>query len=88
MTKTINAEIELYRLHDAIVHVFYHDNVDTSNLDDSKLEKAFNELPYHVQSIAIQWGGGDTVFGDEAYRYIQENKQTFIDICELTTKGE
>ena len=78
MTKTINSEIELDRLHDVIVDVFYHDNVDTSNLDDSKLEKAFNELPDHIQSIAIQWGGGDTVFGDEAYQHIEKNKDLYL----------
>jgi len=73
MKKTINAEIDLSRLHDVIVGVFYHDNVDISDLNDSKLEKVFNELPDNVQAIAIQWGGDDTVFGDEAYVYIKEN---------------
>ena len=86
MKKNIEAEIELYRLHDAIVDVFYNDNVDTSNITEDHLEKTFNSLPEHVQYIAIQWGGGDTVFGDEAYRYIEKNKDMFKNICELTTR--
>ena len=87
MTKTITKEIDLCRLHDVIVDVFYDDNVDTSNLDEFKLEKVFNELPDDVQAIAIQWGGGDTVFGDEAYRHIEKNKELFKRLCELTTEG-
>ena len=59
---------------------------DTFSLTEYKFKKVFNNLPDHVQLIAIQWGGGDTVFGDEAYAYINKNKDRFKEICEFSDK--
>jgi hypothetical protein len=83
MKKTIEMEVELSRLHDCIVEVFYNDDdVDTSNLTEEILEKVFDKLPQDVQFTAYQWGGDDTEFGDAAFRHMKGGKEEFIKIIE------
>ena len=47
-----------------------------SKLDRKTLQQAYDSLPNHIKSIAIQWGMGDTVFRDEACKFLKKIKNT------------
>ena len=66
-------EVELGRFHDVLLEVF------DKSFTDAQLEKLFHLLPEHIKQIAYEWGGGDTVFGDESYVYIKNNKELFFE---------
>lgn len=52
----------------------FHDAVleaTSKSCTDAELLVIFSQLPIPVQAIAHQWGLSDTVFRDEAYRYLR-----------------
>lgn len=42
--------------------------------DNLQLTELFDELPEHIKGLAVQWGSNDTVFRDEVYRWVRDNK--------------
>lgn len=62
------ADIDLSRLHDVMVEI------DGKSRTEQELLLIFESLPQYIRNIAYQWGGGDTVFGDEAYVYLRDKK--------------
>ena len=55
-------------LHDVMV-----DTIENRVYSDDEVIECFYKLPPTIQDIAYSWGGNDTVFRDEAYRYIVKN---------------
>lgn len=65
-------KVELTHLHDIIFDITGND------LSVEQLVDKFLELPEKVKQIAFNWGGNDTVFRDEAFEFIQNNKILFL----------
>lgn len=42
--------------------------------NEDELKIIYNLLPHHIKSICEEWGMGDTVFRDNAYQFLKENK--------------
>ncbi len=59
---------DLDSLHDVV-----YEAIDKS-LSYEELEKIFNELPEHIQSLAVSWGMSDTVFRDNVYEHLKKKK--------------
>ena len=57
-------------LHDVMVDV-----LENRKYSDEEVLSCFASLPYNIQIIAHEWGGLDTVFCDEAYRFLQGQKR-------------
>ncbi len=62
-------KINLSGLHDVMVCV-----IENRKFSDTEVEKCFDSLPESIQFIAYQFGGSDTEFRDEAYKYLKSNK--------------
>jgi len=52
--------------HDVVVDIFSAEEEISMEI----LKALFQQLPEHIQHIALEWGLSDTVFRDEAYAYI------------------
>ena len=42
---------------------------------DEEIMNFFNELPDHIKGLAVQWGTSDTVFRDDMFVWLKENKK-------------
>ena len=67
VTKT--KTIDLSGLHDVMVDV-----LEDRRYTDDEVQKCFDSLPEDIQMTAFEWGSGDTVFGDEAYKFLKQQK--------------
>lgn len=56
------------RFHDAVLEV---SKVDLSIVQCFGL---FHRLPLRIRNIAFDYGFNDTVFGDEVYEYVRDNR--------------
>ena len=63
-------KVDLSRLHDVMVDV-----LENRKYSEAEVQECFNRLPKHIQYIAFEWGGTDTVFGDEAYEFLEKEKK-------------
>lgn len=75
--KRMKVQIELEQedfnaMHDVIFEV-----LDTQPTDE-QIQKVWNILPDHIQGDAIQWGASDSVFRDNMYVWIKENKDVVM----------
>ncbi len=61
--------MNLNGLHDVMV-----DAIEDREFSEKEVQDCFNSLPEHIKAIAFEWGGMDTVFCDEAYRFIVRRK--------------
>lgn len=52
---------------------FYLDDFPVSSNQDIMFE-LFNNLPNHIQSVAIAWGFNDTVFRDNVFEFLCKNQ--------------
>lgn len=43
---------------------------------NQQIQDIWDKLPDEIQGTAIQWGTSDTVFRDELYLWLRENKST------------
>ena len=73
--KKITVEREFDRndwagFHDAVL-----DATDKSP-NQQELIKIWKKLPIDIKLTAMEWGMGDTVFGDQVYTWIIENEKT------------
>lgn len=59
-------------LHDVIFSATY--NTTKLKLDQTGLEKLFNELPESIKEDAYHWGLSDSVIRDNIYEWYQQNK--------------
>jgi len=57
-----------FSLHDTIFEVTNKD------LTKEEVKELFIKLPVHISAVGVAWGLSDTVFNDEVYRYLEENK--------------
>lgn len=59
------------RMHDAVMEA----TVDTTKTDltITQCKKLFLMLPESVQEDAIEWGFSDTCFGDNVFKFVQDN---------------
>lgn len=62
-----------FSLHDTIFEVTDED------LTKEELKELFMKLPVHIAATGVAWGLADTVFNDEVYRYLEEQKTDVID---------
>jgi len=71
MIKEIILEREDFdSLHDIILEVL--DFKPT----DSECQKFWDLLPEHIQGDALQWGTSDSIFGNNAFVWLRDNKET------------
>lgn len=49
---------------------FYIDDLNINDEDQGFMLQVFNELPNHLQGLAVQWGFSDTVFRDDVFEYL------------------
>jgi hypothetical protein len=68
VTKT--KTIDLDGLHDVMVDV-----LEERRYTDEEVQKCFESLPEDIQMTAFEWGSGDTVFGDKAYKFLEQSKR-------------
>lgn len=66
---------DLDGLHDVILEVFDYDRP----LSDVEVIYYWNFLPKHIKMTALEWGGGDTVFRDNAYEWFEKNKHVKLE---------
>jgi two-component SAPR family response regulator len=55
-------------------------------LDTEQLKAIFEILPKHIKGIGIQWGLSDTVFRDEAYEWLEKNRELALKAIQCQTK--
>ena len=63
---------EWNHLHDVVLSVTY--STTKLKLDQTGLEKLFNELPENIKEDAYHWGLNDSVVRDSIYGWYQQNK--------------
>jgi hypothetical protein len=69
MIVTIQLEQEDFdAMHDVILEAL---DIELTN---AKIHVIWEELPEDIRGLAIQWGTSDTVFRDNLYEYLKNNK--------------
>jgi hypothetical protein len=69
MIVTIQLEQEDFNaMHDVIFEAL------GTKLTNAKIHVIWEELPEDIRGLAIQWGTSDTVFRDNLYEYLKNNK--------------
>ena len=71
LADTIFAGRDFMELHDVLADL----GGEYREYTKEECRAAFLRLPYHTQTIAVSWGLEDTVFRDEAYVYLRDNKE-------------
>ena len=59
---------DLNNMYDVIVEAL---NIEPT---DEQIIEFFYELPDHIKGLAVQWGTSDTVFRDDMFVWLKENK--------------
>ncbi len=59
------------RLYDVLMEVIAKRGEPERTFTDAELRIVFDSLPTHVRDIAHCWSISDTVFGDEAFLYLE-----------------
>lgn len=61
------------RLHDVLIELHHRrgDPEPFPNYTNAQLRIVFDSLPVHIRDIAHCWTISDTVFGDEAFTYLE-----------------
>lgn len=69
MIVTVTLEQEDFdAMHDVILEVF------DESPSQEQIQLIWNDLPEHIQGLAIQWGANDTVFRDNLYEFLKEKE--------------
>jgi hypothetical protein len=69
MKITVELELEDFNeMHDVIYEVL---GIKPTN---DQIQNVWDKLPEDIQGNAIQWGTSDTVFRDDLYEWLEENK--------------
>lgn len=71
MIVTVTLEKEDFdHMHDAIYDVLGYEPTN------EQIQAIWDKLPEEIQGTAIQWGCSDSVFRDDMYEWLEENKET------------
>lgn len=71
LTVTLEAE-DFAAMHDVILEVY------GKSPSQEQIQLIWDKTPDYIQGIAIQWGTNDTVFRDDLYEWLKENKDENI----------
>jgi hypothetical protein len=69
LADTLFAGRDFMELHDVLAEI------EDREYTKEECRAAFLRLPYNIQAIAVSWGLDDTVFRDEAYVFLRDNKE-------------
>lgn len=71
MIVTVTLEKEDFdHMHDVIYDVLGYEPTN------EQIQAIWDKLPEEIQGTAIQWGCSDTVFREDMYEWLEENKET------------
>lgn len=66
--KSKDIQVLMYKIHDILVQL------KGIEPNDKEILEIIQEIPKSILAIGIAWGYSDTVFGDELYVWIRDNK--------------
>ncbi len=53
---------------------FHSDDFPIDSNNQDLMFEVFNNLPDHIQGLAVQWGFYDSVFGDDVFVFLCKNQ--------------
>ena len=73
MKKTVELEKDDFSaMHDVILEALDYPN---SSITEELILEYWEKLPDHIKGTAIEWGCDDSVFRDNMFVWLQENKE-------------